>query len=75
MTDWVRANVFNIITTITLVVGSFVATNERIVRLEERLSSLNDRYFTLEKKIDDLRADLKDSSRKQDQILQYMLEK
>jgi hypothetical protein len=74
MTDWVKGNIFNIVSTIILVGGSFLATNERVIRLEEKVLSLNDRYSDLEKKIDGLKLDITRVNDKQDQILEYFIE-
>jgi len=71
---WLKENIFNIITTVGLVAGVFLTLNERVVRIEERVLSAQSRDTMLEKKIDELRGDVKDNNAKIDTIYKYIIE-
>lgn len=70
---WLKENIFNIITTVGLVAGVFLTLNERVVRIEERVLSAQSRDTMLEKKIDELRGDVKDNNAKIDTIYKYII--
>ncbi len=72
--NWIKENIFNIITTVALVAGVFLALNERVIRLEEKVLSAQDKDQTIEKKIDEVHDDVKNNSAKIDAIYKYIIE-
>ena len=74
LSDWLKSNVFNIITTMVIVIGAFWATNERVIRLEERVKSANDKSESIEKSINRIEKDIESLDDKNDVILDYIIE-
>lgn len=72
--DWLKGNVFNIITTVVMIAGVFLALNDRVTRLEEKVLSASERDITMDKKVDEIRSDVKELRSKQDELLKYLIE-